>query len=125
MRRAFIYFFTFCFLFAFCVCFSQNKEIDSLLTLLSKDKKDTNRLKHLYLVSDLDETIGNYDEGLVYGQNAVDFADELLVDATHEKNSSIILFAKKYKARAYNNMALIYFAQGNYSASLKIHTTAL
>ncbi len=125
MKSTINHFFCFLFLFLLSPFFSQNQDIDSLLTLLSKDRKDTNKLLHLYLVSDLNETIGNYDEGLLYGQKAIDFSDELIFDAEQEKDAQTISYAKKFKGKAYNNMALIYFGQGNYSASLKNHTIAL
>jgi hypothetical protein len=46
------------------ISFAQQNKIDSLLTLLKTDKADTNKLIHLYKLSDESEIIGNYDDGI-------------------------------------------------------------
>jgi tetratricopeptide (TPR) repeat protein len=102
--------------------FGQQREIDSLINLLKTDKKDTTKLIHLYGISDLSETIGNYPDGIKYGNKAIAFANVLI---KRDKNKIIQLTAKKYKAKAYNNTGLLYHNQGNYSEAIKNHLVSL
>lgn len=99
----------------FNILFAQNKNIDSLLFLLKTDKEDTTKLIHLYQISDEYEIVGDYPVGLNYGKLAVEFADVILKKANIKK---LLNFAKRYKARAYNNIGIIYKDQGNYSEAL-------
>jgi tetratricopeptide (TPR) repeat protein len=94
----------------------QQREIDSLKNLLKTDKKDTTKLIHLYGISDLSETIGNYPDGIKYGNKAIAFADVLIKD---NKNKIIQSTAKKYKAKALINIGIVYRNQGNYPEALK------
>ncbi len=103
-------------------CFAQQSKIDSLLVLLKTDKADTNKLIHLYNISDECETIGNYEEGLNYGKQALAFADVLL---DKEKGGKIYESTQKYKAKSYANIGIINFAQANYSEALKNYQSAI
>ena len=115
-----------CFLsFGFDYSFSQEKEIDSLRILLQTDQKDTNKLIHLYQLSDLSETVGNYPEGLKYGNEALSLAEQLLNDANGISRDYIIQTIKKNKAKIYSNIGIIYDVQGNFPEALKNHLAAL
>jgi tetratricopeptide (TPR) repeat protein len=106
----------------------QVARIDSLLTLLKEDKSDTSKLAHLYALSDEYEVTGEYDKGVYYGKQAIALADEIL-NNTGDSEKEIVLSAKKYKAKAYMNIGIIYGDQGsneealkNYFISLKLFT---
>ena len=102
--------------------FAQQSKIDSLIHLLKTDKVDTTKLIRLYNISDECETIGNYPDGIKYGNQAILFADVLIQS---NKQEIIQHVAKKYKAKAFNNIGLIYDKQGNYPEALKNHFASL
>jgi tetratricopeptide (TPR) repeat protein len=83
----------------------QNRNIDSLLSLLKTDKADTNKVKHLYKVCGDYLNISKFDKGLIYGKQA------LLLAQT--------LGFKKGISASYNNIGLINKDQGNYPEALK------
>jgi signal transduction histidine kinase len=89
--------------------FAQNT--DSLLALLKTDKEDTNKVKHLNLISRNYELTTEYDKGLVYGKRALVLAQNLNF--------------KKGIAKSYGNIGNIYMQQGNYSDALKNHFASL
>lgn len=102
--------------------FGQQSKIDSLINLLKTDKTDTTKLVHLYSISDECETIGNYPDALKYGNQAIVLADDLI----KKNNETIILYVtNKYKGKAYNNIGLVYWDQGNYPDALTNHFAAL
>src|ERR1035437_2444617 len=86
-------------------CFSQNKNIDSLLTLIKNDKPDTNKVIHSYKLCTEFRNIGLYDTALHYGNTALQLAQQLNF--------------KKGVASAYNNIGNVYIMQGNYPDALK------
>jgi tetratricopeptide (TPR) repeat protein len=102
--------------------FGQQSNIDSLINLLKTDKADTTKLIHLYNISDECETIGNYPDGLKYGNQAVLFADVLILS---NKDKTIQHVAKKYKAKAFTNIGIVFSNQGNYPEALKNHFASL
>ncbi len=85
--------------------------IDSLLLELSKAKEDTNKVKDLYLLSDNYETIGDYAQGLEYGNRGMLLAKKI----DFKKGESI----------CYNNIGIIYWSQGNYDKALENHFASL
>ena len=85
--------------------FSQNKNIDSLLTLLKTDKEDTNKVFHLNKLCNEYIDIGENDKGLTYSKKALMLAQNLGF--------------KKGEAKAHNNIGIIYKNQGNYPEALK------
>src|ERR1035437_4574891 len=94
--------------------FAQNKNIDSLLTLLKNDKADTNKVIHSYKLCWEYRNIGLYDTALYYGNSALQLAQQLNF--------------KQGIAASYNNIGNDYYNQGNYPnalnnqfASLKIN----
>ncbi|HEY0029606.1 MAG TPA: tetratricopeptide repeat protein [Bacteroidia bacterium] len=102
--------------------FGQQSKIDSLINLLKTDKADTTKLIHLYKISDECETIGNYPDGIKFGNQAILFAD-VLIQSNADK--TIQQVAKKYKAKAFGNIGIIYTDQGNYPEALKNHFASL
>jgi len=93
-------------------CFNaQNKQIDSLLTLLKTDKEDTNKVKHLNTLSDEYRLLGDYDKGLLYGKQAL----------TLGKNIGY----KKGIGNSYIETGNIYFVQGNSPEALKNYFASL
>ena len=108
-----------------CIYLSQNAQIDSLINFLKSDKSDTTKLIHLYQLSDENETIGNYEDGLLFGKQAVNLADLIIKYSNRETQARTIYVAHRYKAKAYNNIGLIYFGQGNFMEALKSHNSSL
>jgi len=91
--------------------FAQNPKIDSLLTLLKTDKEDTNKVIHLYTLSNEYRLIGEYDRSLPYGKQALLLSQNLNF--------------KKGIATSYSNIGNIYNLQGRYPEALKNHFAAL
>ena len=113
---------TLIFVFFAFKCSSQQSKIDSLLVIIKTEKADTNKLIHLYNISDECETIGNYEDGLKYGKQALELAD-LIINET--KDNRVRFTSKKYKARTFNNIGIIYHDQSNYSEALKNQIASL
>jgi tetratricopeptide (TPR) repeat protein len=109
-------------LFISQIAIAQQAKIDSLIKLLNTDKEDTTKLVHFYNISDLCETIGQYPEGIIFGNKAINLANELIKAG---KNTFVTNTAKNYKAKAYNNVGLVYFDQSNYAEALKNHLASL
>ncbi|MDP1745013.1 MAG: tetratricopeptide repeat protein [Bacteroidota bacterium] len=91
--------------------FAQNRQIDSLLTLLTTDRSDTSKVNHLITLCERYRNIGDYNKGLKYGNEALQLTN--------------LIATKKYKASAYNNIGNIYYSKGNYSLALKNYTASL
>ena len=105
-----------------CFCFSQTSNIDSLVNLLKTDKEDTTKLFHLYTICDEYETNGKYQEGLVFGNKAIAFADVLYHKSDEEE---VKQFIQKYKSFTYNNIGMIHVELGNYAEAIKNHFASL
>ena len=93
------------------VSFSQQSKIDSLLSLLKKDKEDTLKVIHLYQFTRECELTGNYGDGLNYGNKSLQL--------------SLKLNFKKGTANAYNNVGNIYLRQADYPKALDCFLKAL
>jgi tetratricopeptide (TPR) repeat protein/DNA-binding CsgD family transcriptional regulator len=101
---------------SFSFCFesnlhAQNSEINSLKTLLTTAKEDTNKVILLNKLSDNFWRIDNYDVALFYAEKAIELSTQL----KYKKGQSI----------AYNNFGNIYTDQGDYPQSLKYHLASL
>lgn len=125
MNRRIIYLLSFFLILESDFSYSQEKEIDSLRILLQTDQKDTNKLIHLYHLSDLSETVGNYPEGIKYGNEALVLAEQLLNNANGINRDRFSQAVVKYKAKIYSNIGIIYDVQGNFPEALKNHLAAL
>lgn len=91
--------------------FAQNRQIDSLLTLIKADRSDTSKLNHLISLCEEYRNIGDYNNGLKYGNEALTLTNPIVTE--------------KYKASAYNNIGNIYYSNGNYSLALKNYIASL
>ncbi len=89
----------------------QSSVIDSLLTLIKKDKADTNKVVHLYNLCGKYTDIGFYDSALYYGNAALQLAQHLNF--------------KKGIARSYGSIGIIHGEQGNYPKELDYYLKAL
>lgn len=96
-----------------CVPFAyaQNKSIDSLLTLLNKDKADTNKVNHLSQLVTEYKLAGDFEKGLNFGTKALELARKLNF--------------KKGTAELSSSIGNIYLLQGEYSNSLLYYRKAL
>jgi serine phosphatase RsbU (regulator of sigma subunit)/Tfp pilus assembly protein PilF len=84
--------------------FAQQKTIDSLLTLLKKDKADTNKINHFDQLCWEYQNIGSYDTAMLYANSGLQLAQQL--------NN------KKEIVNAYNNIGVVYRNKGNYSNAI-------
>ncbi|MDP1746247.1 MAG: tetratricopeptide repeat protein [Bacteroidota bacterium] len=103
------------FIVIFClsvpVSFAQNKNIDSLLTLLKTDKADINKVTHLSQIVTEYKLIGDYEKGLSYGTKALELARKLNF--------------KKGTAQVSTSIGNIYLLQTDYSLALVYYRKAL
>ncbi len=98
-------------------CFAQNKNIDSLAALIETDKPDTNKVNHLNKISREYINIGDYANGLKYGNKALALANSLPFGNRRGW--------AKGTANSYNTIGTIYLSQGNYSQALKNYRISL
>src|ERR1017187_718991 len=80
---------------------SSNRQIDSLLSLLKKDKEDTNKVNHLNNLSHEYINKSSYDTALQYANVSLQAARQLNF--------------QKGIATSYSNIGHIYYLQGDYS----------
>ncbi len=97
-------------LFAGC-SFAQYSQIDSLRKILNKGQDDKTEVKILNKLSDLLETIGNYDSSLICASRANGLAE----------NTGY----KRGQSEALRNIGIIYDDEGNYPQALDYHLKAL
>ncbi len=114
------------FIFSFFIfhsfCFSQNAEIDSLLSLVKTDKSDTNKLIHLNKISWGYNTIASYDSAMFYANYGLQQSFLMLEKISNPK---IKHTTQKCEAASYSTIGAIFFNQGNYPDALKNHLAAL
>lgn len=89
----------------------QNRQMDSLLTLITTDRSDTSKVNHLITLCEEYRNIGDYNNGLKYGNEALQLTS--------------LIATEKYKASAYNTIGNIYYSKGNYSLALKNYIASL
>jgi tetratricopeptide (TPR) repeat protein len=97
--------------FSSCFAFAQNKNIDSLLTLLKTNKEDTNKVITLNEIAWELYKIGSYDTAIMYADTA--------------KTIAMAIGYKKGIVSAHNKMGNDYEKKGNYPLALKNHITCL
>ncbi|MES2761059.1 MAG: tetratricopeptide repeat protein [Bacteroidota bacterium] len=105
------FFFICCVLLSIQPLLAQNRKIDSLLSRVTTDISDTNKVKDLYRLCNEFSLIGDYEKGLTYGKQAASLAQNL-----------------KFKngiASAYNNMGIIYMDQSNFAEAMKCFEVSL
>ncbi|MBI3500436.1 MAG: tetratricopeptide repeat protein, partial [Bacteroidetes bacterium] len=91
--------------------FSQQRKVDSLLTLLRKDKSGTTQINHLLTLCDEYPFIGEYDSAIHYGNKAL-----LLCNGQNLQG---------LKAKALNGIGIAYFYQGDYPKTLEYYFQSL
>ncbi|MEW6470220.1 MAG: tetratricopeptide repeat protein [Bacteroidota bacterium] len=96
-------------LFAFAS--AQLSPADSLRQLLQKDKEDTNKVMHLIQVVRHYEIAGDFENGIKYGNSALQLASRLNW--------------KKGMAMAYGSIGNLYLGQGDYPKTLDYYLKAL
>ena len=89
----------------------QKSHTDSLLTLIEKDKEDTNKVIHLYKLCTEYYFVSNYDTALYYGNVALKLAQQLNF--------------QKGIANIYNTFGVIYWNKGDYSKTLDYYLKSL
>ena len=105
---------------------AQNRKIDSLFTLLKKNKEDTNKLNLLNEISRQLRTTGHSDSALNYANEAKSLAEIILAsDANKNANKEQIAAIKEQEALAMTNMGVIYRNRGNYPAAMKYFLACL
>lgn len=111
-----VYFFSLMFLNA-----QGNPRIDSLLSLLKKDKEDTGKVNNLNNLSREYLNTCSYDTALQFGSAALALAQQL----RNSSDESIALQSKKSMVAAYGNIGVIYMEQGDYPSALEYYLKAL
>ncbi|MCE3280900.1 MAG: photosystem assembly protein Ycf3 [Bacteroidetes bacterium] len=101
---------------------AQQEKIDSIFRLVKPMEVDTTQLSLHYQLSDEYETVGNYNQGIVYGWKALDIAGKILKS---KPPGNVIQTALKYKAKSYCNIGIIYSDQGNSVDALKYLAASL
>ena len=130
---------------------AQQNPIDSLQSILSTAKEDTNKVNTLNLLGKEMELIGDFDKGIEYSQDALSLSQKLNFKKGIAKACNGLgncnmqqgkfpealknYFAalkiredigdKKGIAASYNNIGGIYFQQGNYPEALKNYFASL
>ncbi len=112
--------------FIICNSFAQQSEIDSLLSLIKKDKEDTNKINHLNKLSREYLKIGSYDSAAAFADQALRQAELASPAAAsgvipEQVRNSLL----KGKANAYNNLGNVDREQGNYPKALDYFFKAL
>ncbi|MES2591137.1 MAG: tetratricopeptide repeat protein [Bacteroidota bacterium] len=90
---------------------AQNKNIDSLVVLIKADQPDTNKVKHLYLLSFYYINNGLHDTGFSCNMEALQLAEKLNF--------------KKGIAASYGNFGLFYKERADYPKALEFYFKAL
>ncbi|MDO9186922.1 MAG: tetratricopeptide repeat protein [Bacteroidia bacterium] len=93
------------------IAFSQQNPVDSLISLIKKDKADTNKVIHSYILCSKLLNIGLYDSALYYGNSALQLAQQLNF--------------KKGLSGSNGNLGNVYLFQGNYPKALDHYLKAL
>ncbi len=85
--------------------FAQNKKLDSLKAVLGTENEDTNKVNTLTALSWTLSHLGNLNESIQYGKDALSLSEKLSF--------------KKGIGNAYKNIGIVYRLQGNYPEALK------
>jgi len=93
------------------IFFAQNKNIDSLFSLLNKDKTDTNKVNHSDKLCSEYIKIGLYDTAIYYANLELQLAQQINF--------------KKGIANSYGDLGAAYYYQGHYSKTLDYWLKAL
>lgn len=96
---------------------------DSIHRLLKSDKGDTTHLIHLCGLSLEYQLIGNYRDGILYGNKTISAADAMLAKPAISDLEKFTI--NTYKAKAYTIIGNIYRFQNNYKNAIKYFTSAL
>ena len=88
-----------------------NRGIDSLFSLLKKDKPDTNKVKHSIKLCVEYRNLGHYDNALYYGNSALQLSQQLNF--------------KSGLANSYGCIGIVYKELGKYSDALEHYLKAL
>ena len=86
------------------VSYAQNREIDSVLSLLLTDAADTNKVNHLNKLANSYRIAGLYDKSSRYSSDALQLAQQL------DFQKGILV--------AYTGIGLVYWSEGNNSGAL-------
>ncbi|MDO9188177.1 MAG: tetratricopeptide repeat protein [Bacteroidia bacterium] len=105
------YLFALTIVFCHLTLFAQNKNIDSLLTLIKTSKPDTNKAIYLSQLTYECLATGDYEKGLNYGTEALKLANKLNF--------------KKGITNVSSNIANIYCSQANYPQALDYYLKTL
>ncbi|MBC7864780.1 MAG: tetratricopeptide repeat protein [Bacteroidia bacterium] len=110
MKKRMKYTLFFAMLFFFCISFAQNRKIDSLLTLLKKDKEDTIRVKDLSALA-WELKANNPDTAIVLSTCALYLAQKLNW--------------KRGIAASFSNLGVFYKSKGDYQKALDFYLKSL
>ena len=100
-------------LLTFCCCFSQQRAIDSLRTLIKNDREDTNKVKHLNALAWRLKG-NNLDTSILIAKQALSLAESL-------PNG----LGRFWAANSLANLGAYYYIMGNYSTAIEYYLKAL
>lgn len=120
MTRFYKYKLAFVLCFAVFTCFSQNRIIDSLSTLLNKNSKDTNYVKLLLALSE-EFYLFKPDTVIPISIQTINIIDKNLATAD-EKSKHAYLIAK---AAAVNNIGVMHYFKGDIPLALEYYNKSL
>ncbi|HET6243530.1 MAG TPA: tetratricopeptide repeat protein, partial [Bacteroidia bacterium] len=109
------------FLFSLVQTFAQNAGIDSLKTLLAKEKTDTTRVKLMNDISSKLINIRDYENALKYADDAINLAKKSSSFAKGETQRGL----QNGIALSLHNIGVVYYYQGNYPEALKNYLASL
>ncbi|MBI3500157.1 MAG: tetratricopeptide repeat protein [Bacteroidetes bacterium] len=108
---------------------AQNARIDSLLSLLKKDKEDTNKVNHLNALSEQLWRQGDYQPALQYANEAITLNEKVRKRESGKvrqgESGRLTLSLSRSLAATHSNIGIIYTQQGNYPDALKEYFAAL
>ena len=113
------------FLILHSFCFAQNKNIDSLLILLKKDKEDTNKVKHL---NDLGRLLmyQNPDTAIILGNQALEIITPVSSpEFTLTKEGLEEKELRSLRANTLGRLGVYYCLKGDYPRALEYYFKAL
>ncbi len=115
MKKIFFLLFT----FSFLVSFSQGSKIDSLLSLIKKDKEDTNKVKHLNELA-WNLKYSNTDSSISITKHALAIAEKIITHSKLHKSAKEIFLGK-----CLHQLGALYYFKDDFSNSLDCYFKAI
>ena len=116
MRKKYYLLFVFLLLFFRSLVYAQQHRIDSLLNSLNQTLEDTTRIRTLNRLASEYNGAGDYEKGVEQADKALELSEKYLEKKPGKKIATVLEIER---AKAYNNIGIIYKNQGNYPKALE------